>query len=333
MKKNRIKEFLSQIILFFRRNNRKTSKIMRSLLERIIEEPMNAHTHLKVAEIYQKNGEKQKALSQYLKAAEIFCDTGQYPKGLAIYTRVLKENPQQELVKLGLADIYKKMGFFAKAFTQYHNLYCSYILAGAEDKALEMLGFMADLDPHKFTLDETNNLGPQDLEKVKGQKTSEEATEITSDDPPEEEKESFFDLATMLEPHNPFESDKFKSVTMEEGYGFERIFEELKQTRGVEKLYHNYNYQMGLVCKKMGLIDEAIKQFEVALEKKEKPIEASKLLNQCLKDKRCREEARKSSGRVLQEEAIAKDAAIADEIVIPFQSLNHQSPSFDTSNP
>jgi tetratricopeptide (TPR) repeat protein len=325
MNKNRIKEFLSQFIPFFRRNNRKTSPKMRSLLEQIIENPMNAHAHLKVADIYQENGEKQKALSQYLKAAEIFCDNEEYPKGLAIYTRVLKENPQQELVKLELADIYKKMGFFAQAFTQYHNLYCSYILAGAEDKALEMLGIMADLDPHKFTLDETNNLGPQDLEKVKGQKTNEEATEITLDEPPEKEKESLFDLATMLEPQNAIESDKFKSVTMEESHGFEKIYAELNQTRRVENLYYNYNYQMGLVCKEMGLIDEAIKQFEVALEKKQKPIETGKLLHQCLKDKRCREEARKSSGRLLQEETIGKDAAIIDEIVIPFQSLNHQS--------
>lgn len=306
MNKNRIKEFLSQFIPFFGRNNIKASQKMRSLLGQTIEEPMNAHAHLKVAEIYQKNGEKQKALEQYLKAAEIFCNTEQYPKGLAIYTRILKENPQQEHVKLALAEIYKKMGFFSQAFTQYHNLYCSYILAGAEDKALEMLGVMADLDPHKFTLDETNNLGPEDLEKVKGQKTNQEATEITLDEPPEREKESFFDLATMLEPQNPGESDKLKSVTMEESHNFENIYEALNQTRRVEKLYYNYNYQMGLVCKEMGLIDEAIKQFEVALEKKQKPIEAGKLLNECLKDKRCREEARKSSGRVLQEETVVK---------------------------
>jgi tetratricopeptide (TPR) repeat protein len=330
MNKKRIKEFLSQFIPFFRGNNKKTSQKMRSFLEQIIENPMNAHAHLKVADIYQENGEKQKALSQYLKAAEIFCDTEQYPKGLAIYTRVLKENPQQELVKLELADIYKKMGFFAQAFTQYHNLYCSYILAGAEDKALEMLGIMADLDPHKFTLDETNNLGSQDLEKVKGQKTNEEATEITIDEPPEKEKESFFDLATMLEPQNPVESDKFKSVTMEESHGFENIYDELNQARGVEKLYYNYNYQMGLVCKEMGLIDEAIKQFEVALEKKQNPIEAGKLLSQCLKDKQCREETRSSSARVLEEEATAKNAAITDEIIIPFQSLNHQSDLSDS---
>jgi tetratricopeptide (TPR) repeat protein len=332
MKKNRIRGFLSQLLLFFRRNNGKNSQKMRSLLERTIEEPMNAHVHLKLAEIYQKNGEKQKALSQYSKAAEIFCEAGQYPKGLAICKMLLKENPQEEHIKLELAQIYRKMGFLAEAFNQYHNLYCSYILAGAEDKALEMIGSMAELDPHKFTLDEKKNLGPQGPEKANGQKTNEKIAEIAPNDPPEKDKDSFFDLATMLEPHDPFESDKFKSVTMEEGHDFERIYEELKRARGVDKLYYNYNYQMGLVCRKMGLIDEAIKQFKVALEKQQNPIEASKLLSQCLKDKQCREEARNSSATALKEKATAKHASITDEI-IPFQPLNHQSDLFDKSNP
>jgi tetratricopeptide (TPR) repeat protein len=329
MKKNRIKEFLSQLLLFFRRNNRKNSQTMRSLLERIIEEPMNTHVHLKLAEIYQKNGEKQKAFSQYSKAAEIFCEAGQYPKGLAICKMLLKENPQEEHIKLELAEIYKKMGFLEEAFNQYHNLYCSYILAGEEDKALEMIGSMAELDPYKFTLDEKNNLGPQGPEKANGQKINEKIPEIIPNDPPEKEKEPFFDLAMMLEPQNPVESDKFKSVTMEESHGFERIYEELKQARGVDKLYYNYNYQMGLICRKMGLIDEAIKQFSVALEKQQNPIEASQLLGQCLKEKQCREEIRNSSGRVLEEKAAAKHAAIADGI-IPFQPLNHQSDLSDS---
>ena len=306
---------------------------MRSLLERIIEEPMNAHVHLKLAGIYQKNGEKQKAFSQYSKAAEIFCEAGQYPKGLAICKMLLKENPQQEHIKLELAEIYRKMGFFAQAFNEYHKLYCSYIRAGMEDKALETIGAMAELDPNKFTLDEKNNLGPRSSEKGNGQKTNEKIAEINPNDPPEKDKEAFFDLATMLEPHIPSESDKFKSVIMEEGHGFEKIYEELKEARDVDKLYYNYNYQMGLVCRKMGLIDEAIKQFKAALEKQQNPIEASKLLSQCLKDKQCREESRNSSAGVLEEEATVKNAAITDEIIIPFQSLTHQSDLFDKSNP
>ena len=60
---------------------------------------------------------------------------------------------------------------------------------------------------------------------------------------------------------------------------------------------------MGLVCKEMELIDEAIKHFQLALEMGQKPTEAEKLLEQCLKDRE-RLEDRKSFERKLQEEGV-----------------------------
>jgi len=193
MKRNKTKELLSQISLFFRRGKRKRARNLQFFLELVNREPMNATAHLKMAEIYQKHGEKKNARSEYLRAADIFCNAEQYNKGAAIYNKVLQQEPELEFVK----------------------------------------------------------------------------------------------------------------------------------TREVEKLYLNYNYQMGLVCKEMGLIDEAIKQFQIALEKKQKSIESAKLLDQCLIDKRCREEGRQSSGRTLQEENIGEvaKAEVPYETVTAFQKL------------
>ncbi len=60
---------------------------------------------------------------------------------------------------------------------------------------------------------------------------------------------------------------------------------------------------LALVCKEMGLIDEAIKQFQMALEKGQKPMEASKLLNQCLGNKRPLEECRSFKEMLRQQSA------------------------------
>ena len=223
MKENKTKEFLSQISRFFRRGKRKESINPKSFLELINREPINGNAHLKVAEIYQKQGEKQNARSEYLRAAEIFCDEGQYHKGLAIYTKVLKQEPELEFVNLKLADVYRNMGFVAQAFKQYQKLYCIYNDAGVKDKALEMISFMADLDPQKFTLGEIKNLGPQGFEKFKGHELNKKITKINLDRPLEENKRSFFDLAAMLETTNPAELGESKSITMEESYRFKSI--------------------------------------------------------------------------------------------------------------
>jgi tetratricopeptide (TPR) repeat protein len=255
---------------------------LQSLLERIDKEPANANARIKIAELYQKSGEKQKALLEHLKVVEIFCDFEQYPKGLAVCTKLLRDNPECEPAKLKLADIYKKMGFLAQAFAQYQALYSSYMICGIEDKALEMIGYMAELDPGKFTLSGVNNSGPQPINEAEAQGTREENNFGALF---EDEKRSFFDLATMLESNNPAEIGEPKSVTMEENPGFKDIFEEMNQIKDLNKLYTNYNYQMGMVCKEIGLIDEAIRQFQMALENRQKSDEAEELLRQCLKEK------------------------------------------------
>ncbi len=89
-------------------------------------------------------------------------------------------------------------------------------------------------------------------------------------------------------------------VVKEEGFGFENIFGELAKTKEVENSYRDYHYQMGLVCKEMGWTDEAIKQFNMALEKEQRSAEAAKLLDQCLMEKSCQEESSQSSGLALR---------------------------------
>lgn len=287
MKENKVKGFLSQFRLFGGRK-KKPSKNLKSLLELAEREPTNGYPHLKIAEIYLELGRKQDALQENLKAAEIFCGFEQYNKGASVYTKILKQNPELDFVKAQLADTYRKMGFLEESFGQYCELLSSYKSAGREDKSLEILGIMGELDPQKFDLQESNTLKPGGSEKIlkdPGANDNDKNAEIYLNRPGERETSSFFDLAQTLEADGPVEFKEPKSINLEETCKSEKFIEELEKTGNAEKLYPNYNYQMGLVCKEMGLIDEAIKQFRRALETGQKPIEASKLLDRCLQEK------------------------------------------------
>ncbi len=55
----------------------------------------------------------------------------------------------------------------------------------------------------------------------------------------------------------------------------------------------------------MGLTDEAIKQFQVALKKGPKPFEAAKLLDPCVRAKEHREKWMSFKGMLQEEGAIA----------------------------
>ena len=108
-------------------------------LNLIKKEPGNAKAHLKLAELYQKAGDKKKAISQYLAAAEIFLKNNFYARAMAIYKQVPKQDPSLDHVYLKIADIYKNMGFLGDAFAQYRILLQHYDSLGQKEKALEVI--------------------------------------------------------------------------------------------------------------------------------------------------------------------------------------------------
>jgi len=306
MIKNQMQKMLYQIRHLFKQRKKAPSKSLESLLALASKEPTNGHPHLRIAEIYQDRGEKKKALAEYLAAAEIFCSLEQYHKGVAIYTKILKQDPGLESARKKLADTYGKMGFLAQALAQYHKLFCYYNNSGEQDKALEMMGCMAKLNPQKFMLNEKYDFKSPDLEKGRGRELNERNEGVKSDLLFEDDKKTIFDLTAMLETSDAAEKfGKPMSITMEENYREGEIFKEMNKIGDMAKLYLDYNFQMGLVCKEMGLIDEAIKQFQTAIEKGQKPVEANRFLNQCLGNNGPLEEGKPFKVMLPQQSAIA----------------------------
>ena len=139
---------------FFKKEKARNPEPMDRYLTLVKKEPGNAKAHLKLAEMYQKKGDKKKAISEYLIAAEIFLKNQFYARAMAIYKQVPKQDPSLDHVYLKIADIYRKMGFMGDAFAQYRILVQHYDHQGSKDKALEVLSLMADMDPRKSDLKE-----------------------------------------------------------------------------------------------------------------------------------------------------------------------------------
>jgi len=148
---------------FFKKEKARNPEPMDRYLAMVKKEPGNAKAHLKLAELYQKKGDKKKAISEYLIAAEIFLKNQFYARAMAIYKQVPKQDPSLDHVYLKIADIYRKMGFMGDAFAQYRILVQHYDHQGSKDKALEVLSLMADMDPRKSDLMDKINIYKQTL--------------------------------------------------------------------------------------------------------------------------------------------------------------------------
>jgi len=97
-------ELLSKLSSFLKKGKKRELDPLEQSLDSVVKDPGNARAHFKLAEIYQKKGEKRKAISEYLLAAEIFAKNNQYAEAMAIYKQVPKQDPSLDHVYLKIAE-------------------------------------------------------------------------------------------------------------------------------------------------------------------------------------------------------------------------------------
>lgn len=278
--------FLAKINYFFRRDNGKELKELEFYKRLVRKNKGNPRIHLKLAELYQKMGESEKAISEYLAAAEIFLENGLLAQTMALYKRVLKDNPQLEEVNWKIAEIYGRMGFLGEAFRHYNQLLNQYEIIGSKDKIQEILRLLVNLDPQKFMLDQEKRNSSHLMGNIDG------AEREGSKDAYAGLKSSFFDLNAALQKNEPVKFSYSPEVQMDKDIGFGQIIRELRKNEEEEKLYPHFYFHLGVACWEMGFIDEAIEHLKESLKREEGVFEAARLLGKCYKEKGWWEEAR-----------------------------------------
>jgi len=291
---------LNKLRIFQKKENDKTINDLKYYNQVIKKEPGNAKAHFRLAKTYHKRGEKEKAAKEYLLAAEIFSKDGFYAHAIAIYKKIITQDPSQEQVYLKLAQTYKKMGFLSDAFLQYSKLLDHYNESGQKDKTLEIVGLMAELDQQKFKMDERAYLKYRLLKEcLQVQETGDGGARLIT--------EGFFDLGSALEKNEPIGFIGFKEISIDKIFDFKEISKELKELAGPSKAYPNFNYHMGIACREMGFIDEAIEQFQISVEQGQNPFHATTLLGACFMDQGYLEKARESFEKALMIEGISEE--------------------------
>ncbi|OGP97756.1 MAG: hypothetical protein A2Z51_05530 [Deltaproteobacteria bacterium RBG_19FT_COMBO_52_11] len=292
---------LNKIVGVFRKESGNASRELEYYRKIVKKQPKNTNAYLKMAELYNRKGEKQRAIDEYLRVAEIFSRNNLYPQAMAIYKRVLKQDPRLDHLILKIAEIYKKMGFLGDAFFQYNALLQNYSAQGMSDKIIEIMGLMTELNPGQLAL-EKNLKNIKEFSKFNEQMIEGKYFSDLHVSGVPAKGESFFDLGAELEMNKPVEFCGCKEVATDKVYGFREIFKELHEKDGPSAVYSNFNYQMGLACHEMGFIDESIEQLQIALLKGQSPFESASLLGFCYMDKGWWKEARQSFKTALRVE-------------------------------
>ena len=276
-----LRKLFSKLSHRFKKEKHPTINEMKNYLELTKKEPCNANAHLKLAEIYEKKGEKQKANAEYFLVAEMFSKNGLYPHAMAIYKQILKQDQSLDLVNLKIANTSEKMGLLRDAFSQYSHLLHKYHGLGLKDQTQEIMALMDGLEQTKLQADERIYLKYRLMKEM--MKLEQEGKKYF--ECPEKEEKEFFDLGAELEMSIPIEVKDVKNISTDKVNGFEEILKELKESSGLNNLYPNFNYDIGNACLEMGFLDEAIDQLQMAIDNGQNPFDAAKLLGTCFTKK------------------------------------------------
>ncbi len=296
---------------FFRKEKGGSRESLQEYLELSQRNPENATYQLKLAEIYRKKGEDEKALAKYLQAAEIFTQENFFPQAMAVYKQVLAMNPHLVQANQKIGQIYQKMGFLADAIAQYRIVVKHYETWGKREKIPPIMKLIQELEKEKSAREKK---APAVLEARKPPEPKQDPAPPVvprSGLPPkarrpvptpEGKKEDFYDLRAELTSGEPDDLKDIKEISMDKLFGFEEIFKELQETVIPAEVYPNFNYHMGKACREMGFNDGAIEQLQIAMQNGQNPVEAAKMLSKCFRDKGWFHEAQKYFEKALQME-------------------------------
>ncbi len=234
-----------------------------------------------LAELYESVQSIDDAVEYYTKAADYFFETGDYERAEELYAKISKLKPFELRPIQKLIQIALKTNDKSKAIEAYISLHICLKKRGAEEEAQKALEKALKIDPHHPVLQEYfPELAVQEevKEEVKEEKVAKEEKK--------EEVVAEINFEELLKEEEEAISIKLQEPTP----GEENIDYLLEQFK--EKIFENIStedfsshYDLGLSYKEMGLIDEAINEFKIAMRGERERLKSLEMLGQCYEDK------------------------------------------------
>jgi len=128
---------------------KKAIKQYESLLK---DDPSDIRTKLKVADLYLRMGERNKALEGFEDVAKFYEAQGFLLKAVAVYKQMQKLRPDDFEVRLALANLYHKLGLLSDALNHYKAALSLQAKAGLVLERLQTWKKMMELDPDNAKL-------------------------------------------------------------------------------------------------------------------------------------------------------------------------------------
>lgn len=265
--------------------------------ERLVaDDPRNIRIRAKLADLYTRNSNIERAVEEYIQLAKQYEDEDLNYRAISMYKKVLTIRPKMIDVHYWLAELYKKESLFGNAKVLYQNI----IRLNPEDQVAR--GAIREIDsavvgPSRAQAeDEPRPIRPSDIEdNLPSHDQTNPEEPLTLDDILDVEEspsqktsqtEEVLDLEEPLElpPDNHLPAEDTNQNPGGAPYFTHQkvdVVQEVSPEKDLESHYH-----LGVAYLEMGLIDEAIAEFEAAIGYGPKQVDCLVMLGHCYSEKR-----------------------------------------------
>jgi tetratricopeptide (TPR) repeat protein len=265
-------------------------------------EPNSVHYHQKRVEYAVRSNDRPRLVDAYLALAECLFRSGQVDKSKAVYGRVLELAPEDARAQSAMREAFGTREL-SKAMIQ--------------EAAAAAAAEVTSKEPPMPAPAPVNGTAPA-TEKRRSDPVKEPArpaAEEPAKRPSTPRRESFVNLSDWLRDDETEKSTRIVSSNTEtpsEQVGFAEMLTMFKQgvAANVEDTDHESHYDLGVAYKEMGLLDEAISEFQKALRGTEQRVRTYEALGQCFVEKRQYQIALTILGRALNDKNYGDDTLV-----------------------
>ncbi len=266
------------------------------LEERILDDPDNPALHRALADILVGENEPARAVEEYVLALEAYEAAGSWESAMDVVDALLHLEPDVIKYQQKRVELAYRSGDRTRLLGAYLDLADALVRAGAADKALAVYGRILEHDPSNARArdamawlepaPEPDEAEPLAVDSTPAPATEDRPAAATPVPPPAapappaavppaakryEASDEFVDLGSLvIEEEGPRDTRmkiETERPTGDEQKDFEETLEQFK--KGIEANIgtddYEAHYDLGVAFKEMGLLDEAIAEFQKAL--------------------------------------------------------------------
>ena len=252
-------------------------------------DPNSVRYHQKRVEYAVRSNDRPRLVEAYLALAECLFRSGQLDKSRAVYGRVLELAPDDVRAQSAMREAFGTRELNKAAIQQ---------AAADAIAAAGANGGAAAEPPAERRRSETPPAGSDPSKRPSGPR-----------------RESFVNLSEWLRDEEPDKNTRLVASGAEpptEQVGFAEMLSMFKQgvASNVDDTDHESHYDLGVAYKEMGLLDEAISEFQKALRGTEQRVRTYEALGQCFVEKRQYQIALTILARALTDKAYGDETLV-----------------------